>query len=87
MNKGELVEVVAKDLGVSKAMGEKAVASVLAAIKKGTKKGVTIAGFGSFSVSKRKARMGRNPRTGEAIKIKASKVVRFKAGKGFRDAL
>lgn len=87
MNKGELIENVAKDLGVSKAMGEKAVNTVLATIKKGTRKGVNILGFGSFSVSKRSARTGRNPKTGEAIKIKASKGVKFKAGKAFKDSL
>ena len=87
MNKGELIAAVAKDLGESKAMAERAVNSVLNNIKKNTKKGVTIIGFGSFQVGIRKARTGRNPQTGETIKIKKSKTVRFKAGKAFKDAL
>ena len=85
MNKGELVVAVAKDLDVSKAQAEKAVNSVLGTIKKNTKKGVQLIGFGSFSVVKRKARTGRNPQTGESIKIKASKGVKFKAGAGKKE--
>ncbi len=87
MNKGELIVKVAKDLDTSKAAAEKAVNSVLNNIKKNTKKGVQLIGFGSFTVSKRKARTGRNPQTGEKIKIKASRVVRFKAGKAYKDAI
>lgn len=87
MNKGELIAAVAKDLGESKALAEKAVNSVLNTIKKNTKKGVAIIGFGSFQVGVRKARSGRNPQTGEKIKIPKSKTVRFKAGKGFKDSL
>jgi DNA-binding protein HU-beta len=87
MNKGELIEAVAQDLGSSKAMAEQAVNSVLNNIKKNTKKGVNIIGFGSFAVTKRKARTGRNPQTGETIKIKASKSVKFKPGKSFKDAV
>jgi DNA-binding protein HU-beta len=89
MNKGELVEAVAKSLGDSKAAAESAVNAVLDTVKAGVKKDkkVQIAGFGTFTVRARKARMGRNPRTGDAIKIKASKAVGFKAGKAFRDAL
>lgn len=87
MNKGELIEAVAKDLGISKAAADKAVGSVLDNIKRNTKKGVNLIGFGSFSVSKRKARTGRNPQTGAAISIKASKVVRFKAGKAYKDGI
>lgn len=87
MNKGELIEAVAKELGSSKAMAEQAVNSVLSNIKKNTKKGVNIIGFGSFAVTKRKARTGRNPQTGETIKIKASKSVKFKPGKSFKDEL
>ncbi len=85
MNKGDLVAAVAKDLGGSKDAAQKAVNSVLENIKKNVKKGVNIIGFGSFGVSARKARTGRNPKTGEPIKIKASKNVRFKAGKAFKD--
>ena len=61
MNKGELIAAVAKDVGVSKAMAEKAVNAVLASIKKSVKRGVNLIGFGSFSVGSRKARTGRNP--------------------------
>lgn len=87
MNKGELIAAVAKDLGGSKAQAEKAVNSVLISIKKNVKKGVNIIGFGSFVVGTRKARMGRNPQTGATIKIKASKTVRFKAGKALKSGL
>ncbi len=87
MNKGDLIAAVAKDLDTTKALAEQAVNSVFSNIKKNTKKGVSIIGFGSFTVTKRKARQGRNPSTGETIKIKASKNVRFKAGKAFKEAL
>ena len=87
MNKGDLIVAVAKDLGASKAQAEKAVNSVLDTIKKNVKKGVNIIGFGSFSVGNRKARTGRNPQTGATIKIKASKTVRFRAGKALKKAL
>jgi DNA-binding protein HU-beta len=87
MNKGELIAAVAKDLDVSKAMAEKAVNSVLGTIKKNTKKGVTLIGFGSFTVGVRKARTGRNPQTGATIKIPKSKTVKFKAGKAYKDAM
>ena len=82
MNKSELVEAMAKAAGVSKAASEKALNGALAAITKALKKGdkVTLVGFGTFSVSKRKARQGRNPQTGATIKIPAKKVVKFKAG-------
>jgi DNA-binding protein HU-beta len=84
MNKGELIEAVAKDVGIAKAQAEKAVGSILDNIKKNTKKGVQLIGFGSFVISKRSARSGRNPQTGEKIKIKASTVVKFKAGADFK---
>ena len=87
MNKGQLIAAVAKEIGVSKAMAERAVNAVLGNIKKGVKKGVNLIGFGSFSVGHRKARMGRNPQTGRAIKIKASKNVRFKAGKALKKSV
>ncbi len=78
MNKADLIAAVAKDTESSKAAAEKAVNSVLANVKKGTKKGgVQLIGFGTFSVGKRKARTGRNPQTGKAIKISARKVVKF----------
>lgn len=88
MNKDGLIESVAKETGLSKKDAAGAVNAVLNSIKKGTKKdGVQLIGFGSFSVATRKARKGRNPRTGEPIKIKASKVVKFKAGKAFKGSL
>ncbi len=81
MNKGELVEAVQKALGkdTSKRAAEESVAAVLEAIAKGVKKdgAVQLIGFGTFKVKKRAARMGRNPKTGEAMKIKASKTVGF----------
>ena len=81
MNKGELVEAVQKALGkdTSKRAAEDAVNAVLEAIAKGVKKDdvVQLIGFGTFKVKKRAARLGRNPKTGEALKIKASKTVGF----------
>ena len=87
MNKAELVEAVAKTLDESKAGAERCVNAVLEGIRKGTKKdkGCTIIGFGTFTVKKRKARTGRNPQTGEAIKIKASTTVGFKPSKKFKE--
>jgi DNA-binding protein HU-beta len=89
MTKADLIEKMAKDADIAKAAAEKALHSFIDGVKKTVKKGekVALAGFGTFSVSKRAARKGRNPRTGEAIKIKASKVPKFKAGKGFKDAV
>ena len=89
MNKGDLVEAVAKDLGDSKAAAERAVNAVLASVKKGLKKDkkVQLVGFGTFEVRKRKARKGRNPRTGEAITIKARKAVAFKAGQDLKNSV
>jgi DNA-binding protein HU-beta len=88
MNKGELVEKVAKDCDVSKAAAEKALDSVLAAITDAVAAGdkVTLIGFGTFSVTERAAREGRNPQTGKKIKIAARKVVKFKAGSKLADA-
>jgi DNA-binding protein HU-beta len=84
MNKGELIAAVAKDAGMTKASAEKAVNSVLENIKKNAKKGVQLIGFGSFGLAKRKARSGRNPQTGQTIKIKASTAVKFRAGAEFK---
>ncbi len=88
MNKSELVESVQKALGPdsSKAAAERSVDAVLEGIKKGVKKdkSVQLAGFGTFSVAKRAARKGINPRTKEPIKIKASKTVKFKPGTGLK---
>jgi DNA-binding protein HU-beta len=86
MNKGELIAIVAKENELSKAAAERVCNSVLNNIKKGVKKhkNVTLIGFGTFTVKSRKARMGRNPQTGAAIKIKASKTVGFKPGSDFK---
>ena len=89
MNKGELVDAVAASSGLSRADAAKAVDATLDAIQ-GTLAnggGVSLVGFGTFSVKARAARMGRNPRTGEAIHIAASNVPGFKAGKGLKDAV
>jgi DNA-binding protein HU-beta len=91
MNKAQLVDVVQKELGkeTSKAAAERALDAVLRSIRRGVATGgqVQIVGFGTFRVSKRAARMGRNPKTGEAIQIKASKTVRFSAGQGLKESL
>ncbi|MGC1480591.1 MAG: HU family DNA-binding protein [Chthoniobacterales bacterium] len=91
MNKVELVEAVQKSLGkeASKADAERALAAVIDSIKLGVKKTkiVQLVGFGTFKVAARKARTGVNPKTGEKIKIKASKSVKFTAGKAFKELL
>ncbi|RME74386.1 MAG: HU family DNA-binding protein [Planctomycetota bacterium] len=90
MNKQQLIELVAKDRGIeSKAAAERAVNAVIAGITKGLKKDgkVQLVGFGSFTVRKRAARWGRNPQTGEKIRIKASKTVGFSAGTGLKNAI
>ena len=83
MNKAELINKIADDAGVTKTQANAALDSFVEAVTKTLKGGgkVTLVGFGTFSVSKRAARNGRNPQTGEVIKIKARKVARFKAGK------
>jgi DNA-binding protein HU-beta len=82
MNKGELVEKIAKDAKLTKVQATDALDSFLSGVTSTLAKGgkVTLVGFGTFSVSKRKARKGRNPRTGKEITIKAKKVAKFKAG-------
>ncbi len=87
MNKGELIEIVAKQTSLTKKDAGAAIDAALEAIRTNTKRGVNLVGFGSFAVSKRKPRTGRNPRTGEVIKIPASKGVRFRAGKEFKEQL
>ena len=89
MNKAELVEVIAKDAKITKAQADAAVKAMTGAIEKELKKGekVALIGFGTFEVSKRAARTGRNPQTGETIKIKAAKTPKFKAGKALKDAV
>ncbi|MEQ1676046.1 MAG: HU family DNA-binding protein [Chitinophagaceae bacterium] len=83
MNKAELIAKIADDTGITKTEANAALDSFIEAVTKTLKGGgkVTLVGFGTFSVSKRSARNGRNPQTGEIIKIKARKVARFKAGK------
>ena len=81
MNKAQLIEAVAKKADLSKKDAANAVNTTIDAIKKNVKKRVTLVGFGTFKVVKRKARTGRNPQTGEKIRIKAKNVVKFKAGK------
>lgn len=89
MTKAELIERIAKDAGITKTGSEKAINAfadhVIKALKKGDK--LTLPGFGTFSVSKGKARVGKNPRTGETIKIPATKVAKFKAGNVLRSAI
>lgn len=82
MNKGELIDKIAKDAKLTKGQAGDALDSVLNTISATLAKGgkVTLVGFGTFSVSKRSARKGRNPRTGKEINIKAKKVAKFKAG-------
>jgi DNA-binding protein HU-beta len=89
MTKAELIEKMAKDAGIAKAAAEKALNSLIDGVKKTLKKGnkVTLVGFGTFSAAKRKARTGRNPRTGETIKIAARKTPKFTAGQGLKDAV
>jgi DNA-binding protein HU-beta len=83
MNKAELIAKIAEDAGITKTQANATVDAFVDAVTKTLKKGdkVTLVGFGTFSVSKRAARNGRNPQTGAVIKIKAKKVAKFKAGK------
>jgi DNA-binding protein HU-beta len=89
MNKSELVDVMAEGADLSKAAAGRALEAAMDAIKKALKKGdmVTLVGFGSFYVGKRAARTGRNPRTGEAVEIKAAKIPKFRAGKTLKDGV
>jgi len=89
MTKAELIDKIASGAGLSKTDASKALDSTLNAIKSSLKKGqkVTLVGFGTFSTSKRKARKGRNPRTGQAINIPAARVPKFTSGKAFKDAV
>jgi DNA-binding protein HU-beta len=89
MNKQELIGAVAESAGLTRADASKAVESVFDSISTALKKGdeVRLVGFGTFSVSKRKASTGRNPRTGEPMMIAASSQPKFKAGKGLKDSV
>ena len=89
MNKQELIGVVAETTGLGRSDAVRAVEGVFEAISSALKRGdeVRLVGFGTFSVSKRKASTGRNPRTGEPMQIKESTQPKFKAGKGLKDAV
>jgi DNA-binding protein HU-beta len=89
MNKSDLIDIVAEGAGLTKVQAKKAIdcyhETVAGALKDGQR--VEIVGFGSFSVSTREARTGRNPKTGEALEIKAKNVAKFKPGKALADSL
>lgn len=89
MNKSEMIDQIAASADLSKAAAGRALDATIAAVQAALKQGgtVTLVGFGTFYVGKRAARSGRNPRTGAAIKIKAAKVPKFRAGKGLKDAV
>lgn len=89
MTKAELIDKIATSANLTKADAARALDATLDSVKAAMKKGqkVTLVGFGTFSVSKRKARKGRNPRTGAEIKIPAAKVPKFTAGKTLKDAI
>ena len=89
MNKTELIEHIANNADISKAAATRALEATIGAVKTTLRKGgtVSLVGFGTFAVGKRAARTGRNPRTGEEIKVKASKAPTFKASKAFKDTL
>jgi len=89
MNKSELIDAMAADAGITKAAAKAALESLTDNVTKSLKKGnkVALVGWGTWAISKRKARTGRNPKTGDAIKIKAKNVVRFKAGSKFDSAV
>ena len=89
MNKSELIEAVASAADLTKADAGRAIDAVVATVTDTLAKGdsLSLIGFGTFSISERAARTGRNPRTGEAIQIKAAKLPKFKAGKALKDAV
>jgi DNA-binding protein HU-beta len=89
MTKAELIASIAKDAKITKAAAEKALNSFTGSVTKALKKGdkLTLTGFGTFMVARRKARSGRNPRTGKEIKIPATKVAKFKPGNKLRDTV
>jgi len=89
VNKTDLIDHIAESADLSKAAATRAIEAMISAVTKTLKKDgtVTLLGFGTFSVGKRAARTGRNPRTGDEIKIKAAKVPKFKPGKALKDAV
>ena len=89
MNKTEMIDHMATQADISKAAAGRALDALIGGVKTSLKRGdtVTLVGFGTFAVGKRAARTGRNPRTGEAIKIKKANVPKFRPGKGLKDAV
>ncbi|MBW6493843.1 MAG: HU family DNA-binding protein [Burkholderiaceae bacterium] len=89
MNKTELIDHIADKADISKAAAGRALDAFVGAVRTTLRKGgtVTMVGFGTFAVTKRAARTGRNPRTGDKIKIKSAKVPKFRPGKGLKEAL
>lgn len=89
MTKAELIAIIAKETKISKASTEKAINAFTNSVTKALKKGdkLILTGFGTFSLAKRRARIGRNPQTGREIKIPANKVAKFKAGKMLKNAV
>ncbi|AFL81869.1 bacterial nucleoid DNA-binding protein [Aequorivita sublithincola DSM 14238] len=89
MNKSDLIDAMAADAGITKAAAKKSLESFLGNVEKSLKQGnrVSLVGFGSWSVSKRAAREGRNPQTGKTIKIAAKNVVKFKAGSDLQNSV
>jgi DNA-binding protein HU-beta len=89
VNKAEVIEAMAKTADISKTAASRALEGAIAAVKQSLKRGgmVTLVGFGTFYVGKRAARNGRNPRTGQTIKIKSARVPKFRAGKALKDAM
>ena len=89
MNKSELIDHIALQADISKAAAARALEALIGGVKSTLKKNssVSLVGFGTFTVSKRAARTGRNPRTGAVIKIKSAKVPKFRAGKALKDAV
>ncbi|MCZ6670224.1 MAG: HU family DNA-binding protein [Acidobacteria bacterium] len=89
MNKGELIERVAKEAKITKVEAGRAIDSVFSSIRKTLKRGekTSLVGFGTFSVTRRKARTGRNPQTGEPLRIPARRVVRFSSGKALKETI
>jgi len=89
VNKTELIDYIASNADIPKAVAARALESTISAVKLTLKQGdsVSLVGFGTFAVGKRAARVGRNPRTGASIKIKAAKVPKFRPGKALKDAI
>ncbi|MEY4429312.1 MAG: hypothetical protein RLZZ182_2001 [Pseudomonadota bacterium] len=89
MNKAELIEHIARQADISKAAAGRALEAVISGVETTLKKGesVSLVGFGTFAVSTRPARTGRNPRTGDEINIRKAKIPKFRPGKGLKDAV